>query len=102
MPDEVQGEKIEIQPDDTLTTEVEDDLRIERDGPGEEVDPADELREKVEHATSCDVDEEKVAARRDVHLRRLTGEDEMALVPAVDDNHAALIVARLLPECDIR
>ena len=101
MADEVQGEKVEIQAGDTLTTEIEDDLWIERNRPGEEIDPADELREKVEEPTSRDVDEKKVVAHRHVYLRGLTCEDNMALVTPVDDNHATLIVARLLLERNI-
>lgn len=102
MTEDVQRQKVEVQTDDTAPVKVQYDLRIERDRPGDEVDPADDLNEDVHHPTTRDIDEQEVGQRGDVHLWRLRRDDDVTLVSTSDADHASEIVVRLIGERDAR
>ena len=47
-PDNVEGDKVKVEPDDALPPPVLVDLRVEGDGPGDEVDPSKNITEDVQ------------------------------------------------------
>ena len=47
-PDNVEGDKVKVEPDDALPPPVLVDLRVEGDGPGDEVDPAEDVADHVQ------------------------------------------------------
>ena len=47
-PDNVEGDKVEVEPDDALPPPVLVDLGVEGDGPGDEVDPAEDVADHVQ------------------------------------------------------
>lgn len=69
VPEKIQREKVEIQADDGLALVVVPDLRVKRDRPGGEVDPADDEREKNDGRRVRDADPDKQVGVVDICVR---------------------------------
>lgn len=61
--EKIEYEEVEIKSDDTASLEVQYDLWIEGDGPGREIDPADDLNQYGHRLTVGDVDQKKSLSR---------------------------------------
>lgn len=59
--DNVQGDKVEIQSDNTLSPVIDDDLWVEGHGPGHKVDPPDDIGHAGDDIRYGDSDTEKYA-----------------------------------------